>query len=67
MLSSNLTLDEEDAVQAELKELQTEAVSISIICCIYPSLTSALHVGRNRFNNKSRPSNGTVFRPPYLR
>lgn len=26
MLSSNLTLDEEDAVQVELKELQAEAV-----------------------------------------
>ena len=27
MLSNTLTLDDEDAVQAELRELQTEAVS----------------------------------------
>lgn len=29
MLSSQLTLDDEDAVQEELKELQNEAVSYS--------------------------------------
>ena len=32
MLSSQLTLDDEDAVQAELLQLQTEAVSHFLTC-----------------------------------
>jgi charged multivesicular body protein 6 len=36
MLSNNLTLDEEDAVQAELRELQADIVSLFV--CLSKSI-----------------------------
>ena len=42
MLSSRLTLDDEDAVQAELKELQTEAVSRTALPCLIAVLMANL-------------------------
>ena len=52
MLSSQLTLDDEDSVQAELKELQSEAVSLNrfIQSIRYPDAVHDSCEKRNRNN-----------------
>lgn len=40
MLSNNLTLDEEDSVQAELRELQASVVRLS--CCVWHKMSSGI-------------------------
>lgn len=37
MLSNSLSLDEEEAVQAELRKLQDEAVCVLLISCLAKS------------------------------
>lgn len=48
MLSNNLTLDEEDAVQAELRELQADVVSQALLMNLFCSISFLLQIQESR-------------------
>jgi len=55
MLANNLTLDEEDAVQAELKELEQQAVRVNVL--IFPLNVYLNTIHRPRMLRHYNPSN----------
>jgi len=63
MLSSRLTMDDEDAVQAELKELQTEAVSRTVFCLIPLAdlYTTAPRDGKTTYQSPIRSNDRAYF------